>query len=93
MGVITGEFAYPTIEDVQSMLEKVSAKHWIIDATSVAVELGNPVLSNIVMIGALAGTSLLPIDRRAFEKEIAKNLSADKRAVNLAAFDAGMKMI
>lgn len=93
MGVITGEFAYPTIEDVRSMLEKVSAKHWIIDATSVAVELGNPVLSNIVMIGALAGTSLLPIDRRAFEKEIAKNLSADKRAVNLAAFDAGMKMI
>ncbi|MCK7503875.1 MAG: hypothetical protein MZV70_07070 [Desulfobacterales bacterium] len=47
----------------------------MIDATSVAVELGNPVLSNIVMIGALAGASLLPIDRRAFEKEIAKSMS------------------
>ncbi|HPK21996.1 MAG TPA: indolepyruvate oxidoreductase subunit beta [Smithella sp.] len=93
MGVITGEFTYPTIEEVKSMFEKISAKNWIIDATSVAVELGNPVLSNIVMIGALAGTSLLPIDRRAFEKEIAKTIPAGKHQINLKAFDAGVKML
>jgi len=93
MGVITGEYNYPTLEDVKAMFEKISANNWIIDATSVAVELGNPVLSNIVMIGALAGASLLPIDRRAFEKEIAKSIPADKRDVNLLAFDAGVKMI
>jgi indolepyruvate ferredoxin oxidoreductase beta subunit len=93
MGVITGEFTYPTLDEVKAMFEKISAKNWIIDATSVAVELGNPVLSNIVMIGALAGTSLLPIDRLAFEKEIAKSLPVNKRAINLTAFDAGAKMI
>lgn len=93
MGVITGEFNYPTLDEVKSMFEKISAENWIIDATSVAVELGNPVLSNIVMIGALAGTSLLPINRRAFEKEIAKSIPAGKREVNLKAFDAGAKMI
>ena len=93
MGVITGEFTYPTIEEVKSMFEKISAKNWIIDATSVAVELGNPFLSNIVMIGALAGTSLLPIDRRAFEKEIAKTIPAGKHQINLKAFDAGVKML
>ena len=91
--MITGEFTYPTIEEVKSMFEKISAKNWIIDATSVAVELGNPVLSNIVMIGALAGTSLLPIDRRAFEKEIAKTIPAGKHQINLKAFDAGVKML
>ena len=93
MGVITGEFTYPTIEEVKSMFEKISAKNWIIDATSGAVDLGNPVLSNIVMIGALAGTSLLPIDRRAFEKEIAKTIPAGKHQINLKAFDAGVKML
>jgi indolepyruvate ferredoxin oxidoreductase beta subunit len=93
MGVITGEFTYPSIDEVKSMFEKISAKNWIIDATSVAVDLGNPVLSNIVMIGALAGTSLLPIDRRVFEKEITKSMSADKCLINLTAFDAGMKML
>jgi indolepyruvate ferredoxin oxidoreductase beta subunit len=93
MGVITGDFTYPSLDDVKSMFEKLSAKNWIIDATSVAVDLGNPVLSNIIMIGALAGASLLPIDRRAFEKEISKSMSADKRQINLTAFDAGVRML
>jgi len=93
MGVITGDFTYPSLDEVKSMFEKISAKNWIIDATSVAVDLGNPVLSNIVMIGALAGTSLLPIDRRAFEKEIAKSIPANKREINLKAFDTGFKIL
>ncbi|PKN52677.1 MAG: indolepyruvate ferredoxin oxidoreductase [Deltaproteobacteria bacterium HGW-Deltaproteobacteria-13] len=93
MGVITGEFNYPTLDEVKTMFEKISAKNWIIDATSVAVDLGNPVLSNIVMIGALASTSLLPIGRRAFEKEITKSIPAGKREINLKAFDAGAKML
>jgi indolepyruvate ferredoxin oxidoreductase, beta subunit len=93
MGVITGEFTYPTLDEVKSMFTKLAAKNWLIDATSVAVDLGNPVLSNIVMIGALAGASLLPIDHRSFEKEITKSMSAGKRQINLTAFDAGMKML
>ena len=93
MGVITGEFTYPSLDEIRSMFSKLSAKSWLIDATSVAVELGNPVLSNIVMIGALAGALLLPIDRCAFEKEITKSMSADKRQINLKAFDAGMQML
>jgi indolepyruvate ferredoxin oxidoreductase beta subunit len=93
MGVITGDFTYPSLDAVKSMFGKLAAKSWLIDATSVAVDLGNPVLSNIVMIGALAGASLLPINRQAFEKEIAKSMSADKRKINLTAFDAGAKML
>jgi indolepyruvate ferredoxin oxidoreductase beta subunit len=93
MGVITGDFTYPSLDEIKSMFAKLAAKSWRIDATSVAVDLGNPVLSNIVMIGALAGASLLPIDRRAFEKEITKSMSADKHEINLAAFDSGMKML
>jgi len=93
MGVITGEFTYPSLDEIRSMFSKLSAKSWMIDATSVAVELGNPVLSNIVMIGALSGASLLPIDRNAFEKEITKSMSADKRQINLKAFDAGMQTL
>jgi indolepyruvate ferredoxin oxidoreductase, beta subunit len=93
MGVITGDFTYPSLDEIKSMFEKIAAKSWVIDATSVAVDMGNPVLSNIVMIGALAGASLLPIDRKAFEKEITKSMSAGKREINLAAFDSGMKML
>jgi indolepyruvate ferredoxin oxidoreductase beta subunit len=93
IGVITGDFTYPSLDEIKSALEKLTARNWLIDATAAAVELGNPVLGNIVMIGALANTAMLPINRRAFEREITKDMSADKRQLNLAAFDAGAKMI
>jgi indolepyruvate ferredoxin oxidoreductase beta subunit len=93
MGVITGDFNYPSMDEIKLAFKKLTAHNWLIDATSVAVELGNPVLSNIVMIGALAGASLLPIDRGAFEKEITKSMPVDKREINMTAFDAGAKMI
>lgn len=93
IGVITGDFVYPSLDEIKSDFEKLTARNWLIDATDAAVELGNPVLGNIVMIGALANTAMLPFDRRSFEKEITKDMSVDKRRLNLAAFDAGAKMI
>lgn len=93
IGVITGELSYPSEENIQVAFQQLSKAFWIIDGTSAALALGNPVLSNIVMIGALAKTGLLPIDRRMFEKEIKKTLAADKYAVNLKAYDAGGEMI
>jgi len=93
IGVITGEMNYPSLAEIQNILQKTTANNWLIDATEDAVKLGNPVLSNIVMIGALSATDLLPIDRKSFEKEISKNMTADKRRINLLAFDAGAKLI
>ena len=93
IGVITGELNYPSFEEIQNILQKVSAQSWLIDATAEAVKLGNPVLSNIIIIGALSAANLLPIDRRAFKKEIARSMTADKCTINLTAFDAGAGMI
>ena len=93
IGVITGELHYPSLNEIKNVLKKISAQSWLVDATEAAVALGNPVLSNVVIIGALAAVNLLPIDRKAFIQEIASNIAADKRASNLAAFDAGAGMI
>lgn len=93
IGVITGELSYPSPDEMKAAFEKLSAAYWMIDSTSTAVELGNPVLSNIIMIGALAKAGLLPIDRHTFVREINKNMSAEKCSLNLRAFDAGSAMI
>jgi indolepyruvate ferredoxin oxidoreductase, beta subunit len=93
IGVITGELNYPSPEEIQNILQKTTARHWLIDATGEAVKLGNPVLSNILMIGALAATGLLPIDRKSFEKEISRNMTPDKRPINMLAFDTGAGLI
>ena len=93
IGVITGELTYPAPETIQTQLQRLSAQSWMIDATAVALQMGNAVLSNIVMIGALAQTALLPINRKMFEKEIRKTLTADKCEGNMKAFEAGAGMI
>jgi indolepyruvate ferredoxin oxidoreductase beta subunit len=93
IGVITGESNYPSESEMQDFLKRIAARSWLFDATAEAVRLGNPVLSNIIMIGALAAADLLPIDRRSFEKEIMKNMPQAKQKINLAAFDTGGKLI
>ncbi|HPC86617.1 MAG TPA: indolepyruvate oxidoreductase subunit beta [Smithellaceae bacterium] len=92
IGVITGERDYPSEETIRIAFARLTARYWLFDATAVGLDLGNPVLSNVVMLGALAGTGLLPIDRRMFAKEIRKTGSPEKCAINLKAFDAGFSM-
>jgi indolepyruvate ferredoxin oxidoreductase, beta subunit len=93
IGVITGELSYPPPEMIEAAFGRLCERYWMIDATAAALRFGNPVFSNIIMIGALAQTGLLPFDRRMFEREIRKTLPRDKCVVNLMAFDAGVSMI
>ena len=93
VGVITGELTYPSSEEIENTLRSLSASAWFLDATGEAVRLGNPILSNIIMIGAVAGTGELPIDRGDFQDVIARTLTQDKLAVNLQAFDIGAEMV
>ncbi|MDH3827237.1 MAG: indolepyruvate ferredoxin oxidoreductase, partial [Desulfobacterales bacterium] len=58
-----------------------------------ALELGNPILGNIMMIGAAAGIGALPLDREGFEAAISETLSSDKLALNLKAYDLGVRMV
>ena len=89
VGVISGELKYPSKEEIQDAIRDLSSSAWFIDATDEAVKLGNAILGNIIMIGALAGTGLLAIDRQAFQEVIRENLPAGTLDTNLKAFDLG----
>lgn len=89
VGVISGELNYPSKEEIQEAIRDLSSDAWFIDATDEAVKLGNPILGNIIMIGALAGTRLLPVDRQNFQEVIRENLPAGTLDTNLKAFDLG----
>ncbi len=60
--VIAGESGYPEIETIQKTLEGLSSRVWMIEATEEAMKLGNPILSNIIMIGAVSALGLLPLE-------------------------------
>ena len=89
VGVISGELNYPSQEEIHESIRDLSSQAWFVDATDEALKLGNPILGNIIMIGALAGTGLLPIDREDFQEVIKENLPAGTIDTNLKAFDLG----
>jgi indolepyruvate ferredoxin oxidoreductase beta subunit len=93
IGVISGDQQYPAMDDIKGWVAELSAACWFLDATAKAMELGNPILGNIMMIGAAAGIGALPIDRESFAAVIAATLSADKLDVHLQAYDLGVGMV
>ena len=90
VSVSTQRLKYPTIEEVKTIAEKVAEKFLSVDASKIAKETGVPMSSNIVMVGALAGTGITGLERRHFEKAIAMNI---QRWVpeNLNAFAQGFE--
>ena len=92
-GVISGELGYPSLEDVQKWVGELSAAAWFINATDAAMALGNPIFGNIMLIGALSGIHVLPLDREDFKTVISQSMPSEKVAVNLSAYDAGVDMV
>ena len=93
IGVISGDQQYPALDDIKSWVAELSEACWFLEATAKAMELGNPILGNIMMIGAAAGIGVLPLARNDFEAVITEAMPADKLAINLTAYDLGIEMI
>jgi len=93
VGVIAGELDYPSMEEIRSSAQELASGAWFIDATDEAVELGNPILGNIIMLGALSDLGVLPLDKEDFKEAILKSVPQDKLDINLKAYDIGREMI
>ncbi len=91
--VISGNISYPEKEALINKITALTRKSFFLEATEKALELGNPILANIIMIGAVSGAGILPITAGDLEKAIAENISADKVDINLKAFALGRAMV
>jgi indolepyruvate ferredoxin oxidoreductase beta subunit len=93
IGVISGEQPYPPLDRLKAWIAELSADCWFLEATDRALELGNPILGNILLIGAAAGLGALPLDRQDFETTISDTLSDEMLALNLKAYDLGVRLV
>lgn len=93
VGVICGEQPYPALEHLRKLIEELSERSWFIDATESALKLGDPIFGNIICIGALAATRVLPLSRDSFETVLSQKMTQDKVRLNLSAYDIGAKMV
>jgi indolepyruvate ferredoxin oxidoreductase beta subunit len=93
IGVICGNHAYPDQDHIAQWLDDLSEKVWLMNTTQEAARLGNPIYSNVIMVGALSATNELPITRDAFETVIRQRMPEDKVGLNLEAFEIGRRMV
>jgi indolepyruvate ferredoxin oxidoreductase, beta subunit len=93
VGVITGEEEYPPEGKIRETAAALAADARFLAATQEAIGLGNPILGNIVMIGAVAGLGVLPIDEGIFESVIREGMPAARVEANLRAFAIGQAAV
>lgn len=91
--VSSGGAKYPTAEEITATLKDLSSHSWVVDATAIALELGPAILANIVMMGSLVGSGLLPLSAEPFEAELRESLPSDRLVMNLEAFRRGMAAV
>lgn len=91
--VISGDATYPEVSKVIAKIEELSLRVWTLNATEIALEMGDPIFSNIVMLGALSAIQVLPVDRQAFEIVVRDLLPSRTMKDNLRAFDRGRERV
>jgi len=84
--VNNNEEKYISIETILNQLEKVTKNIHLIDASIIANEAGNPLTSNLVLLGALAKTEGFPLSLSQLEKVVPK-------VVPRKAIDANLKAL
>ena len=91
--VASGKVAYPSIETIRSLIREKTARLIDIDATSLAIEAGNVLSVNIVLLGALSATGLLPFSEESIKKAIRETTRPQFLEINLKAFELGRKTV
>jgi len=91
--VISGNATYPEVSKVVARIKGLSRRVWTLNATEVALEMGDPIFANIVMLGALSAMEVLPIHRQGFESVITDLLPSRTLNENIKAFDQGREVV
>jgi indolepyruvate ferredoxin oxidoreductase beta subunit len=93
MDVISGNATYPELGDVLEKLRQLNRRLWSLNATRIALDMGDPIFSNMAMLGAFCATGILPLERQDFEAAVSDLLPARRLAENLEAFDRGREAV
>lgn len=89
--VAIGKGTYPDLDEIQTLIRAKTARLIAFDAVALAKEAGNIMSVNIVLLGALIQTGVLPIGADEILATIRTKTKAAFVEVNLKAFDLGRK--
>jgi indolepyruvate ferredoxin oxidoreductase beta subunit len=91
--VFLGSSGYPALEEILDKLKRASERVITLDAARLAWEAGNLQTTNVVMLGALFGTGLMPVKVETAKEVVKARVPAKAIDVNLKAFDLGYEEV
>jgi indolepyruvate ferredoxin oxidoreductase, beta subunit len=91
--VTSGNEKYPEEEEIRDSLKGLSRKVYYVPATEKAIEMGSPILGNMIMMGALLELNLLPLSSAEFQKTLGKNFKEARLETNLRALEEGKRTV
>ena len=91
MEMAGGEAEYPDLDRLMATIKRLSARTLAIKATEEAQRLGNAIVANVIIVGALVGSGVLPLYRESIEPVLRERFP---RAVelNMIALNRGMEL-
>ena len=84
-----GKKAYPSIEEMVTIMQQLATRVVAVDAINLAVKAGASIMMNMVMLGA--SSNMLPFDGQVLRSVIREGIKQNIEA-NLSAFDYGMQV-
>jgi indolepyruvate ferredoxin oxidoreductase, beta subunit len=90
--VTGGHAQYPELDKLIETIKELSAQTWLINATEEAQKMGSHMFANAILIGALVGSGVLPLDRKSVEPVLRETFPKEIEN-NLLAFDKGLKLV
>lgn len=87
--VVLGKDSYPSIEELHHTLKERAGRVLSVDADRIARSIGDPVVANSVLLGALLGTKVVPIPLERVRRTLADRVPSKLLAANLEALDIG----
>jgi indolepyruvate ferredoxin oxidoreductase beta subunit len=91
--VYLGKSGYPTSDQIIGKLRKVTDRIITLDASGLAKEAGSLQAANVVMLGALFGTGLLPVKEETAKEAILARFKGKVGEINIKAFDLGYEYV
>jgi len=93
LNVIAGDVDYPLPEIIKLRLKQsVAALYWL-DASDEAIKLGNPILMNMIMLGATCRLKEFPFEVENIKKTLKKMFPASKLEINARALEIGFDLV
>ncbi|MDY6880551.1 MAG: indolepyruvate oxidoreductase subunit beta [Desulfatiglans sp.] len=89
LNAIAGDIEYPDMDWMRGILEESGKKLYWIEATRMAMDLGGPIMLNMIMVGALCGLSDFPIQVDDVKNVLGDIFPESKLPSNHKALDIG----